>query len=218
MFIIIIFTETLVSFITYLPLLVLTQWSLARISTRHNDTAAKWHITGVYMFCFFLIAMLSVTGIPSISSLKLHGSINAIPFAAITGNAIQYLQNFLLFIPFGVLLPLLWSRFASFSRTLLVGFLFSLAIECIQLFSYRAADIDDLMMNTLGAIAGYGLFRGLHRSFPNFVQACRRKDQRSAPSHWLMEYEAYVYIGVVWFGMFVVRGILSAGFMWWFGW
>lgn len=33
----------------------------------------------------------------------------------------------------------------------------SLSIEIMQLFTFRATDIDDLIMNTMGAFAGYGI-------------------------------------------------------------
>lgn len=40
-----------------------------------------------------------------------------------------------------------------------MGFLISLFIESIQLTLDRSSDIDDLILNTLGAIIGYGIFR-----------------------------------------------------------
>ena len=47
----------------------------------------------------------------------------------------------------------------SFKKTALTGFLISLAIEIIQLpFAVRASDIDDLILNTLGVMAGYGIY------------------------------------------------------------
>lgn len=33
----------------------------------------------------------------------------------------------------------------------------SLTIEIVQLFSYRATDVDDLIMNTLGTFLGYSI-------------------------------------------------------------
>lgn len=33
----------------------------------------------------------------------------------------------------------------------------SLSIEILQLFTFRATDVDDLMMNTIGALVGYGI-------------------------------------------------------------
>lgn len=33
----------------------------------------------------------------------------------------------------------------------------SLSIEILQLFTFRATDVDDLIMNTTGALVGYGI-------------------------------------------------------------
>ena len=53
---------------------------------------------------------------------------------------------------------------------LVVGFSLSLAIELGQLigslivgFNYRQADVDDLIVNTFGAMAGYALLLGTKR-------------------------------------------------------
>ena len=48
-----------------------------------------------------------------------------------------------------------WRRF---SRAVLAGAGFSLLIECSQLLTNRACDIDDLIANTLGAALGYALW------------------------------------------------------------
>ena len=45
------------------------------------------------------------------------------------------------------------------------GACLSLVIEVCQLFNLRATDIDDLMMNTLGAVFGYLLWCLFHMLF-----------------------------------------------------
>ncbi len=68
--------------------------------------------------------------------------------------------NALLFLPLGVLLPLL-ARVRSAGRVTLIGVLLSLAIETTQLVLDvtvsvgRVADINDLLGNTVGAFIGY---------------------------------------------------------------
>ena len=45
-------------------------------------------------------------------------------------------------------------------KVTLVGFLISLCVELIQLpFASRASDIDDVILNTLGVIIGYIIYR-----------------------------------------------------------
>lgn len=68
--------------------------------------------------------------------------------------------NVLMFVPFGVLLPILFPFARGFFRMLLFGFLFSLTIELTQTFFTiaRRGTIDDLFFNTVGAIIGFVLF------------------------------------------------------------
>lgn len=63
--------------------------------------------------------------------------------------------NVLMFIPLGYLIPFCWPYFRKLHRTLILGFLTSLAIEVLQLFTFRASDINDLMTNTLGTLLGW---------------------------------------------------------------
>jgi glycopeptide antibiotics resistance protein len=74
------------------------------------------------------------------------------------------LGNIALFFPLGILLPLVSDRFRSMKRVVLLGFCLSLSIETIQFFSRfigspRAVDIDDVLLNTLGACVGFVIYR-----------------------------------------------------------
>ena len=67
--------------------------------------------------------------------------------------------NAAMFIPSGIILPVVYPRLDRFWKLLLAGAGLSLAIELLQLpFSVRASDVDDLLLNTLGAILGYGIY------------------------------------------------------------
>ena len=67
--------------------------------------------------------------------------------------------NAVMFIPSGIILPVVYPRLNRFWKVLLAGIGLSLAIELLQLpFSVRASDVDDLLLNTLGAILGYGIY------------------------------------------------------------
>ncbi len=74
------------------------------------------------------------------------------------------LQNVVVFVPLGVLLPLV-ARVRSAGRVLLIGFLVSLFMEALQLLNAvtasggHVADVDDLLANTVGAPIGYGLLQ-----------------------------------------------------------
>lgn len=69
------------------------------------------------------------------------------------------IENVLLFIPFGMLIPLCLKRIPIFA-TVLVGFILSLGIEFLQLLTARGYfQVDDLIMNALGCLLGEGVVR-----------------------------------------------------------
>lgn len=71
---------------------------------------------------------------------------------------LNVLLNIAMFVPLGVLLPLLVRKARKWYVMLPAGFLTSLAIEVIQYVSYRGLfDVDDLFTNTLGAMIGFWL-------------------------------------------------------------
>lgn len=73
---------------------------------------------------------------------------------------INILGNFALFIPTGIILPIIYKRLNSFLSVVFSGRFMSLCIELIQLpFSTRTTDIDDLILNTLGVLTGYIIYR-----------------------------------------------------------
>jgi glycopeptide antibiotics resistance protein len=72
---------------------------------------------------------------------------------------LNVIGNAAMFVPSGIVLPIVYKRLNTFWKVLLAGIGISLCIEIIQLpFNVRASDIDDLILNTIGVIAGYGIY------------------------------------------------------------
>ena len=72
---------------------------------------------------------------------------------------VNVIGNVAMFIPSGIVLPIIYKGLDSFIKVILAGGGISLCIEIIQLpFSVRASDIDDLILNTVGVILGYGIY------------------------------------------------------------
>lgn len=75
-------------------------------------------------------------------------------------NDAYAVENILLFLPYGFLWGLMRRRKKGLWNALAVGFLTSLGIEFLQLFSGRGVfQTDDMITNTLGAVVGYILYR-----------------------------------------------------------
>ena len=73
--------------------------------------------------------------------------------------ALNLAGNVVAFVPFGLFLPLLLRGLRHFWKIVLLGFEFSLLIEITQLFGRVGSfDVDDILLNTLGAACGYVSF------------------------------------------------------------
>lgn len=67
--------------------------------------------------------------------------------------------NVLIFAPFGFLLPAMRRSLRRAGRVTLLGFFFSLTVETVQLLTRTGSfDVDDLLLNTLGALLGYACY------------------------------------------------------------
>ena len=87
-------------------------------------------------------------------------SINLIPFAFANerGNLREIIYNFVVFIPFGLLLSVNFKK-ATFGKKLASVFVFSLTAEISQfVFATGATDITDLITNTIGGFLGLILY------------------------------------------------------------
>ncbi len=124
--------------------------------TDRNRFKKKWF--WAVLFVVYMNVMFCVVGIPSAQFVRWNPEINWIPFRDFSSaNIVGMSLNILMFIPFGVFLPIYFGRFWKMSTTVLAGAFMSFTIEVLQLFTFRLTDIDDLIMNTLGTLLGYGI-------------------------------------------------------------
>jgi len=102
-------------------------------------------------------------------------SLNLVPMRSLLGIASigaaqmsrQIVGNVVLFVPLGLLAPALSPRLRSARGVALLGLSVSLAVETAQFIQatvgfarLRAVDVDDVLLNVLGALVGYGLWMG----------------------------------------------------------
>lgn len=72
---------------------------------------------------------------------------------------LNVIGNVAMFIPSGIVLPIIYKRLDTFIKVIFAGGGISLCIEMMQLpFSVRASDIDDLILNSVGVMLGYGIY------------------------------------------------------------
>ena len=151
------FTCTAVpAFIVYLAIRKLKR-------NRQNDSFPPVSLAAV--FAVYLFALLHFTGAGTLHDALRFGldlnphQMSLTPFANITEDAEGHLLNVLLFVPLGLLAPMLSERCREALPVTATALATSLAIEISQLLNSRVTDIDDLLMNVAGTLIGYCVFR-----------------------------------------------------------
>lgn len=161
-----------------------------------------FHCIWTYIMMVYIRLVFLVTGIGSVWDIVERGGlapalrqarINLIPLQS--AGLFTYCMNAIMFMPLGFLLPYIWKNYRNPFRTALAGFFFSALIEAAQLPTNRLVDIDDLMMNTLGAFLGYLVWKLIGPHFFN-----RKEEQRTIS---LGELEPIIYIVSAWICMFL---------------
>jgi Glycopeptide antibiotics resistance protein len=120
----------------------------------------------LFIFFEYIVVLISLTLI--VRSIW-FGRVQLVPFQTImryvngrtfTQTAfINLPMNIAIFVPLGTLLPLTWKNLKAFWKVFLISSAFIILIEFLQYFIGRASDIDDYILNILGVIIGYVLYR-----------------------------------------------------------
>lgn len=173
------------------------------ILNKKSSGKIKWqhYLFGYFLILYLVISLKDIVGFPTLSDLErkvmlgvpiFDPALNFIPLSS--GIEISTILNIIFFMPFGFLLPTLWNKFRKFIPTVFAGFIFSLIIEVGQLFTIRATDVDDLIMNTLGTILGFILFKILSIIFKKLSNKTMVEEYNKKDS--IIKYGPYLYIGI----------------------
>ena len=108
-----------------------------------------------FLFSCYLCVIYVLVGLPTVTYIRPEINLNPIPFIGMIADFKNSILNILLFLPLGVALPILWHRFQTAKATTLFGFGMSLTIELLQMLTFRATDVNDLITNTLGTFFGF---------------------------------------------------------------
>ena len=127
-----------------------------RCLNRAGKTQRPFHIAAVFVFCYYLIGVLTMTGIGKLGSFS--PTFVLIPFVDMIRGPVDTVLNLILFLPLGFFLPMLFKKYSHIRCVMLTSFFFSLSIEMVQMFGRGATDINDLITNTAGACLGYLIY------------------------------------------------------------
>ncbi|MCY8513569.1 VanZ family protein [Bacillus atrophaeus] len=94
--------------------------------------------------------------------------------------------NILLLLPLGFYAPILWKRFNKVKSVLALGFLVSSGIELTQLIistilgvTYRSFVVDDIILNTIGVLTGYCLFKIISPLLINIIKSIDTQNNKN---------------------------------------
>ena len=168
---------------TEIPFLVLeciftAVWLIVRIIVWLKQKKVVWKREAMLLLMYVNLAVIirsvffpmetvggKIQPMPFDPSKIIPFKVNLIPFVNLTQydtlkkTLLNVIGNTCMFIPTGIILPILYKRLDSFIKVVAAGAGISLCIELIQLLFYtRTSDVDDLILNTLGVIIGYGIY------------------------------------------------------------
>ena len=149
-----------------------------------------------FIFAVYLSGVFAVVGLPTVNYIRFDPNYNFVPFAYMFSDYENSLLNVLLFMPLGFFLPVFWKHFKKFHRALFFGLCASLFIEVLQVFTFRATDVNDLMTNTLGTILGWTIARFCLRISPSISPSWKTK-------------EVYIVCGLTFGTMFFLQPFLA---------
>ena len=183
-----------------LALLIILPHTIISYS-RQKKINVRWE-TYIYSFVLYLICAYFMTMLPLPSEgyfdviPPLGEQVQLVPFKCFfetnllrspVASAV-IIFNLFLTVPLGVFLRFLFGF--KFGKTVLAGLLFSLLCEITQITGlffiypapYRIFDVDDLIINTLGAVVGYLIFPLFYRILPKVEDGAHQVTQGSEAS------------------------------------
>lgn len=102
---------------------------------------------------------------------------NYVKYSGFLHTMINIFGNIIIFVPFGILLAEIFPKTRNILKILGITFATSFFVEFIQFFIGRSVDIDDLILNLLGSVIGYFIWKKILRF--KFAKKNRRRIKRT---------------------------------------
>lgn len=152
--------EILSALVPFLMVFVLVR----NTQKRKGISYTRYSFLAMVVFAVYMFGVYHFTGAGTIYDGLMYqfewrqDQINLIPFSNDI-DAAAYFLNVVLFVPLGLLAPIIWQKMNKLTTLLATSFLFTFLIEASQLLNNRRTDIDDILLNVFGAILGFGFFK-----------------------------------------------------------
>lgn len=176
-----------------------TPYRMKALSAMHLRTSLKREV-GLVLFVIAIFGILALTLWPTyvwenspgiwgdlrilIERPTWKSNLSLVPFTVFANYAkdsfkspvfffvtlINFLGNLAIFVPIG-LFPAMLFRNATWKRSFIIGLGMSMFIEASQYFLMRNVAVDDIILNTAGAICGYLIYRFIRYRWPDFANS-----------------------------------------------
>jgi len=155
----------------FVAYIVICVFALSLAILKKQQGKAAFAVLGT-LLCIYFYFVIKMTQFPihsgEIFAEDLGGhywrSINLIPFKG--SFNLGSIQNIIMTMPLGFLVPLIRTKATSLKQIALVGILAGLILEGLQLmqllvntFTFRVIDVNDVLFNFCGVLVGYFCFK-----------------------------------------------------------
>ena len=133
-------------------------WLLTRLVVWKRQGNILWKREAVLLLMYINLAViLRFVFFPL--RVNLIPLVHLFDYASVRDIVWNVVGNAAMFVPSGIVLPIVYRKLNRFWKVAAYGALISLCIEILQLpFASRASDVDDIILNTLGVALGYGIY------------------------------------------------------------
>ena len=148
----------------YLPLGILGAIVIVLIFQMCNKNQRRlWTKSRIFFIFVFIVYVIATVQIAYFS--REPGSRNSLDLVLFSTwgddplSRSYVVENVIMFLPLGILVPVIWKSMRHFHKCLFLSLICTVGIETMQLVTKRGyCQIDDVVMNTLGGMIGYGMF------------------------------------------------------------
>lgn len=184
--------ETVAAAVILIPVLLL----MGKLWIRNG-----WRTLVHILFTIYLAAVYTLVGLPTAAYIRLDLTVNLVPFMGMVEDWKNSILNVALFVPLGIFLPMLSVQFLRLKYMVLCSLGITTTIEMLQMFTFRATDVNDLITNVAGAVIGYWMIMVPLQKVRQAVVPCENT------------WKIYADFGIVFTTMFLFQPLI-AGLLW----
>lgn len=176
------------AFIIGVPILIIIEIIRYKKSKQFNKKFLNHREILIIILSLYIMGLIAVTLLPFYTLSNIEPTANLIPvlntikdISTIPVNMKSFMikfwivnifGNLFLLAPLAIIAPMIFKKFRNIEATVILCLLVSVSIEFLQYLSlfcgnHRSVDIDDIILNTLGSIMGFGIYNLLVKTFIN---------------------------------------------------